>query len=279
MAPAVGSDSVVCVAGGPYDSSITRVRPFFGALITRDRTGESWLGRLLAATPRGDAVFGERLGEPATLDPTLTAVASNDLLGCFEFGVAPPRSLLAWYVEHPDQLLWPKGKTYSEETVRMRKALLYDSAPGRADAQRQARELVEMQSPAKRGWWRFEGVSMIDCVLMTDQLVLTIEGKRTEPLSATTDWYPKRSQLVRNLEAAKQLAHGRAWASLLVSEIPVPEGSDAGLDALLPASAPHLDPASRRDLHAHYLGNITWQQACEATGIVFESLPKTTADL
>jgi hypothetical protein len=47
---------------------------------------------------------------------------------------------------------------------------------------------------------------MIDCVLMTPELVVAIEGKRTEPLSAATDWYPKRSQLVRNLEAGKQLA-------------------------------------------------------------------------
>jgi len=70
---------------------------------------------------------------------------------------------------------------------------------------------------------------MIDCVLMTDRLVISIEGKRTEPLSAATDWYPQRSQLVRNLGAAKQLAHGRAWASLLMSEEAIPAGRGAGL--------------------------------------------------
>ena len=70
---------------------------------------------------------------------------------------------------------------------------------------------------------------MIDCVLMTDRLVISIEGKRTEPLSAATDWYPQRSQLVRNLEAANQLARGRAWASLLMSEEAIPAGRGAGL--------------------------------------------------
>lgn len=92
---------------------------------------------------------------------------------------------------------------------------------------------------------------MVDCVLMTPRLVITIEGNRTEPLSAVTDWYPKRSQLVRNLEAAKQLSSGRSWATMLLSELPVPEGSDAGLSTLLPSSAPHLDDAGRDELRAH----------------------------
>jgi len=91
---------------------------------------------------------------------------------------------------------------------------------------------------------------MIDCVLMTDRLVVTVEGKRTEPLSAATDWYPQRSQFVRNLEAAKQLASGRRWVSALISETEVREGSDAHLDAVLPARAPHLDGGSVRSCTA-----------------------------
>ena len=116
---------------------------------------------------------------------------------------------------------------------------------------------------------------MVDCVLMTDKLVVTVEGKRTEPLSPATDWYPKRSQLVRNLEAAKQLANGRCWASLLVSETALLEGTDGHLDAVLPDSAPHLDAAERAQLHGAYLGNLTWQLACDATGLDFSSLPST----
>ena len=120
---------------------------------------------------------------------------------------------------------------------------------------------------------------MLDCALLTDKLVITIEGKRTEPLSAATDWYPKRSQLVRNLEAAKQLADGRAWASMLISETPVPEGSDKALDALMPAGAPHLSRADRDELQAHYLGNITWREACDATGLDPAVLPESTDEL
>src|SRR4051812_14025626 len=103
---------------------------------------------------------------------------------------------------------------------------------------------------------------MIDCVLMIETLIVTFEGKCTEPLSPATDWYPKRSQLVRNLEAAKQLAKERAWASLPLSEQPVPEGTDAALESALPESAPHLAGNERDELRAHYLGNLTWRDAC-----------------
>jgi hypothetical protein len=80
----------------------------------------------------------------------------------------------------------------------------------------------------------------------------------------------------RNLEAAKQLSQGREWASLLISETPVAEGTDEELDTVLPASAPRLAAAERDELHAHYLGNITWEQAWLATGLDPRSLPDST---
>ena len=120
---------------------------------------------------------------------------------------------------------------------------------------------------------------MIDCVLMTPELVVTIEGKRTESLSAAIDWYPKRSQLMRNLEEAKatrQRSFGGGHGSVRGSK---PEASDSGISALPTTSVPHLDDVGRDELREHYLGNLTWQQACVATGLPFESLPSTTADL
>jgi hypothetical protein len=42
--------------------------------------------------------------------------------------------------------------------------------------------------------------------ITTDRLIVTVEGKRTETLPSATDWYPRRSQLVRNLGATHQLA-------------------------------------------------------------------------
>jgi hypothetical protein len=63
---------------------------------------------------------------------------------------------------------------------------------------------------------------------------------------------------------------------VLISETPIAEGTDAELDTVLPASAPHLAAAERDELHAHYLGNITWEQACLATGLDPRSLPDST---
>jgi hypothetical protein len=266
--------------GGLHDSSLTRVRPFFSGLVEADPSGASWLGKLLKAAPRGRLVLGDLLEKPgvllaATLGPHPTV--SSVPRACFEFPVPPDRRLLRWLASHPDSLVWPPSATYSEGTATWRRALLYDEPPGRERAMKAALEEIERRSPATRGWWRFEGTSMIDCVLLTDQLVVTIEGKRTEPLSAATDWYPRRSQLVRNLEAARQLARGRRWASLLLSEHPVSEGSEAALAASLDDGAPHIDDRERAELQAAYLGNLTWAEACTATGIEFGSLPETAA--
>jgi hypothetical protein len=59
---------------------------------------------------------------------------------------------------------------------------------------------------SRRKWWAFEGFTSVDCVLETDRLLVFIEGKRTEKISAATDWYP-RNQIVRNLEVASCVAH------------------------------------------------------------------------
>ena len=121
---------------------------------------------------------------------------------------------------------------------------------------------------------------MIDCLLETEKLVMTIEGKRNDKLSRATDWYPKRSQLVRNLEAAKSVAgDAREWASILISEHPIEEGTAPGLEAVLAESAPHLDDGERASLSDAYLGNLTWRDACRAVGIDFDDLPETTADI
>ena len=266
------------MAGGLFDSSLTPVQPFFESLIARD-DGESWLGPSLKATPHGRSVFGDVLDAAGTLPATLTAPRpKTGVRQCFEFGVAPPRALLVWLIRNPDELVWPKGQTYSEEATRKRQCLVLNKPAGtRAEVQAVAMRLAETRPTTAREWWRFEGTSMIDCVLMTERLALMIEGKRKELISAATDWYPKRSQLVRNLEAAKQLAAGRVWGSLLMSETPIAAGSDAGLDAVMDDSAPHLTPDERRELYAHYLGNVTWQRARDAVGIDLAALPPTRA--
>lgn len=117
------------MAGGLRDSSLTRVRPFFGGLIAQDPKGGSWFEGLLAATPHGKAVFADLLRTRVRLTRPWY---SPELMACSDASswASAPGDLLGWYVEHPDELDWPRNRTYSETATKMRRALLYDSAQG-----------------------------------------------------------------------------------------------------------------------------------------------------
>lgn len=263
---------------GLYDSSLTRVQPFFERAFTRD---VDWLSALLRTAPAGRQALGGVVDRPGKMLSVLLGPhpKGKSSRACFEYQVLPDKAFLRWCVNHPDQLTWPPGQTYGAETTRMRRALLFDETPGREQAQQEALRLIDDLPASTRAWWRFEGSSWIDCVIATERLVITVEGKRTEPLSLATHWYPKRLQLVRNLEAARQLAKGRAWGTLLLSEQPVVGADPRELAAALDDAAPHLSEPERAELHHAYLGNVTWQQACEAIGTAFDDLPDTTADV
>jgi hypothetical protein len=60
---------------------------------------------------------------------------------------------------------------------------------------------------------------------ITNRLVVTIEAARSDRLASTSAWYPQRSVLVRDLEAARHIAQERASASLLLSDTPVAGGA------------------------------------------------------
>jgi hypothetical protein len=260
-----------------HDSSLTRVRPFFEALFARDPSGRSWLSALLGAAPNGRAALGELVDQPGYLSTLLAVRAMSGRLAAFEYPVAATRELLSWYIEHPERLRRPANVDQSPGADRLRRALLDDDPPGaRTRAQERARELVRSRSPTADEWWRFEGVDTLDCMLITDRLVVTVTGKRGGPLAPATEWYPQRSELVRNLEAARHYAQGKRWGSLLISEHEIPEAATDALAASLPQAAPHLDDAGRDELRRGYLGNLTWEQACAAVGVPFDSLPDTT---
>jgi len=264
------------VPPGPRNSALTRVQPFFEQAFVIDSTGAAWLPKLLAASPRGRFVLPEVIDEPGgLLDPMLGPHPNGKVpRACFELRVAAPVGFLRWCIDNPDKLSWPRPGSFSPETTVWRRALIFDEPPGRRRAQEEAHRLLMEHSPRKRGsWWRFEGESSIDCVIETERLVVTVEGKRMDVLSAATDWYGARTQLVRNLEAARELANGRRWGTILVSEKLIAEGSIDAVAASVDNAAPHLSKPDRARLEAAYLGNITWRQACNAAGIAFDSLP------
>src|SRR4051794_27292118 len=107
------------------NSSITRVRPFFGQLLARDHTGADWLPALLSAAGGHDSA------ELGLIDDALVACrsykdrvlkASIWLPQCFEHSLAPTGRLLEWCLRHPDQLTWPtkggKRETYGDDAMK-----------------------------------------------------------------------------------------------------------------------------------------------------------------
>ena len=109
-------------------------------------------------------------------------------------------------------------------------------------------------------------------------MVLLIEGKRFERPSESVSWVKDRNQVARNLEvaAAYAKAHGdREYAVLVIG----PGGTTGPTDLELRKGWPHLSPERQDELLAHYLGATSWRGVCENTGLKYETVPITVADI
>ena len=221
---------------GKYNSSITRVRPLFGKLLQTDSTGVLWLPQLLRlATCNQD--YAARLSqETGTLKQVLLdklaykdrilkhyGIESVLLERCFEKLIPPPTQFLKWLIQHPEEMDWPDNgeRKYREDTQKNREQLMgMHGADAQASTKRRA--LYELEkcgaTRSDKRWWAFEGCTEADLCLETDKCLLIVEGKRNEPLSSSTEWFSERSQLIRNLEAAKEIASGRDYAVMVVAE-------------------------------------------------------------
>lgn len=247
---------------GPPDG---RTAAVVEKLLQRDATGRSWLPGLLAASPRGRERLGELVERPGTLQMALSMRGLSGRRGCLEMRAPPPPALLRWFIEHPERLSWPPSPQLTSEEAVLRRALIADQPPGsRPRAQERAREALVERSALACGWWRFEQTARLDCILMTEDLVLAIDGGGGAALTPVSEWYPQRPRLVRTLEGARGLADGRAWAALLTGEEKLPDASAGWLAERLPEAAPHLDAAGRADLLGGYLGALTWAEAVAA---------------
>ncbi len=249
-------------------AGFSRARPFFEALFARGPAGGAWLPSLLQATPYGADRLGELAAAPGWLVTPLGVRGAGGRLACFDYPAHPSRELLRWFIDHPDRLRWTETGEASPDGVRLRRALVLDDPPGsQARAQDRARELLMSRSGLAREWWRFEEPARLDCVLITGRVVITVTAKGGEGLGPSTPWYPPRTDLVRNLEAARQSAGGRHWASLVLSDRPLDEAGDDAVARSLPDAAPHLDDERRSELADAYLGNLTWQEAGAAVDL------------
>jgi hypothetical protein len=250
------------------DRPQTPVEPFFTALFSRNAAGLGWLTALLQAAPGGLERLGELATAPGWLVTPLAVRAVSGRLACFEQPVMPSRELLGWYIEHPCALTWYEDPGASAQARQLRRALVCDEPAGaQVKAQERARELLRTRSRLSAQWWRLEDPALLDCILITDRLVVSIVAPRGGTPAPVTPWYPPRSELVRALDGARQVAAHRAWATLLLSEAPVPGGGLDEIATQLAVGSPHLDPEQRRAAQTAYLGNLTWREACGAVDL------------
>ena len=253
------------------DSTAARSEPgpvqrLFDALLTHDGAGGTWLAALLRAAPRGREALGELADAPGWLEAPIAVRTETGRRGAFEYPGAPSRRLLGWFIDHPDALERPADVPATAETARLRRALFDDDPPGvRGRAQDRARQLLRRSTSAGAAWWRFEESHTADCVLMTDRLLVLITGADAD--APATPWFPQRTGLVRDLEAAQRFADGaRAWGVLRLTDGP-DEGDRGRLHDALRAGAPHLDDGERALLAGGFLGRLSSAQAAAATGL------------
>jgi hypothetical protein len=163
---------------------------------------------------------------------------------------------------------------YGESTQTQRERLFgRRGASEQQAAQGEALAELDRRSASRsaRQWWAFEGVTKVDFCIQTERLVIFVEGKRTEKLTASNDWFAQRSQLVRNMEVVGAVAGDRPCGVLLAVEDLLPELDDQTLKE----STPHLGDLGALISIARYLGQVLWSDLCAATNIDFNSLPDT----
>jgi hypothetical protein len=261
--------------GHQFDSGITRVRPFFQPLLRRDPGGLSWLPPLLRLSwanpdlaeeltddfePLLDWVAAKRPRSDRAL--RLHGIPSVELEQCFEHRLPPPQLFLRWLIDNPSRMCWPAETEMSQRTQLLREELFGRHGLERQQfAQKLARE--ELRSAGSIGsngkWWAFEGFTRVDCFLETPRFILLIEGKRVEPFSPSTLWFPSRNQVLRNLDVAREVARekNKNYAVLVMAEDHIDPMTIDGIDQ----SLPHLPERQCSQMLSHYLGCVTWSQA------------------
>jgi hypothetical protein len=254
---------------GKFNSSTTRVVPVFDALFKRDPTAASWLKQLLDLGSSNVA---------APENPGRLVPAHERWWGKKERRLQPPLALLEWLVEN----ITPAAIAASDqsEAARKRRLLASGDESTLRDAIRGLRS-----GKTHRMWYTLEGRSAPDAFVETDQIVLVVEGKRTEASCTTkTTWMTERSQLLRHMDAALEISGDRqVFGLLLVEGDPADPMTPSKFwrdqarsqisDPLVASSLPHRTVTERDRIVSGVLGAATWQRVCSVFGIPWPPAP------
>ena len=257
---------------GTKDSSKTRVIPVFNILYAIDKTGKSWLPQILRL-PTG--------GHNIRVNPNWDFTIEDRGWGSQEKKLKPPVSLLSWLIRHPRM---PSDGQLSEDSVKTQKRR--ELIEGSYNRLREALSLLR-DNPLKEDWHIFEGNTQPDVFIQTPDIVIVIEGKRTESgATKNTKWMRGRHQIWRDIDCAWEIKGKREVFGFLIVEgdglnyeVPaywMDEAKATMSQGAVESSLPHRGPEEQRMIHQCFIGVTTWQRVCKEFGINWRLLPDVT---
>ena len=180
-----------------YDSSRIRVEPVFSYI---DATKDGWRKFLHWLIDKFPGRFSPFSADYSELE---VYYAGN---GGGELAIAPNEELLDFLIFTDEGIAALRGDMKNKLRRKMRTDL---SVTERARLELFSEETREKQRKrAKIGGrflkeFLFEGIDYPDVVIITNKIVLVIEGKLTEPhLTTRTTWLDGRDQMIRHLDSA-----------------------------------------------------------------------------
>jgi hypothetical protein len=256
---------------GIHDSSRTRVAPVFGRLQCLDPSGRLWLQGLL------ELANTRKLPRPQAGTSRLRVAKWWPR----EAKLAAPPGLLRWLLENAEEPRNAAAWGPSQEVINSRRRLVDRDADTLAEALRRLQE----RRTSPRAWYVLEGPSQPDVYLDSADVVIVVEGKRTETAPTTsTSWMSVRHQMLRHLDAAWEHRQGRRIYGLFIVEAEKGtaafETSSVWQEAVeltiseevLKGSMPHRSPEERSEIASALLGVTTWQAICDEFQIPREVL-------
>jgi hypothetical protein len=260
------------------NSSQTRVRPVFDRLLSRDPTSISWLPRLLTLPNLAGRPPLSLMSRPQPLTESAWYPMEKPL--------KPAPSLLEWMVQHGDKLE-PRRHDASMETRVKRQALLHRDPTTITEAMAC---LSRLPIPSI-AWYVLEGITRPDVYLKTPDVLVVIEGKRTERYPKLyTDWMSHRHQMLRHMDCAWEVRGSRTVLGFFIVEgqggahaLDVPSRWQSAARATIAPTAikeslPHRTPTDRQAIADSFLGVTTWQQVCATFQIDYDALPDTVEE-
>jgi hypothetical protein len=255
---------------GIYDSSRTRVAPVFGRLQCFDPTGRYWLQSLV------ELANTRKVPDVSVGDSRLTVAKWWPR----EARLSAPPSLLRWLLANAGEPRKASAWGHRPEVRERRRRIVDRDAATVAEAL----EILEKQRASGRAWYVLEGPTQPDAYLATDDVIVVIEGKRTEAGPETsTEWMNTRHQMIRHLDAAWEIRQNRRVYGLFIVEATEEEATApprSWLDAVdltvsgdaLKGSLPHRTPEEQKMIGDALLGVATWQAVCVEFNLPLEVL-------